>query len=145
MAKRCDWVLPLFYLSERAKRIILIGGGLARLIRRVIRVVYSCELVHGAEIPRSCEFVHAGLGVVIGSGAVFGERCVIHQNVTVGTDLGDENGKYPHIGDDVVLCAGCCVIGDVSIGDGAIVGANAVVTKDVPPRATVVGANRLLP
>lgn len=137
-------VLPIFYASERVRCLKLVGGGLSRLLRRLNRIVYSCEIVHGAQIPPSCIFVHGGLGVVIGSGVVLGERCIIHQNVTIGTDLGQTNGLYPHIGNDVILCAGCCVIGNVMVGDGAIIGANAVVTRDVSPGATVVGANRIL-
>ncbi len=137
-------VLPIFYAPERVRCLKLVGGGLSRLLRRLNRIVYSCEIVHGAQIPPSCIFVHGGLGVVIGSGVVLGERCIIHQNVTIGTDLGQTNGLYPHIGNDVILCAGCCVIGNVMVGDGAIIGANAVVTRDVSPGATVVGANRIL-
>ena len=137
-------VLPIFYAPERVRCLKLVGGGLSRLLRRLNRIVYSCEIVHGAQIPPSCIFVHGGLGGVIGSGVVLGERCIIHQNVTIGTDLGQTNGLYPHIGNDVILCAGCCVIGNVMVGDGAIIGANAVVTRDVSPGATVVGANRIL-
>ena len=144
MGRRADLVIPIFQASERVKHLKVIGGGLSRLLRRLNRIVYSCEIVHGAQIPPSCIFVHGGLGVVIGSGVVLGERCIIHQNVTIGADLGQTNGLCPHIGNDVILCAGCCVIGNVMVGDGAIIGANAVVTRDVSPGATVVGANRIL-
>ena len=109
IGRRADLVIPIFQASERVKHLKVIGGGLSRLLRRLNRIVYSCEIVHGAQIPPSCIFVHGGLGVVIGG--------IIHQNVTIGTDLGQTNELYPHIGNDVILCAGCCVIGDVMVGD----------------------------
>jgi serine acetyltransferase len=77
------------------------------------------------------------VGIVIGAGVVFGDRCTIYQNVTIGTKSG--NGKYPRIGSDVVLFSGACIVGDIKIGNRVIVGANSVVTKDIPDDCIVAG------
>ena len=67
-----------------------------------------------------------------------GERCSISQGVTIGV-LGGERDGVPRLGNDVYIGAGAKILGPVTIGDGAIVGANAVVLEDVPPGATAVG------
>ena len=78
--------------------------------------------------------VHA-IGIVIGSGAVIGDNCKIYQQVTIGK----EKGKFPIIGDNVTIYSGAKIIGDVKIGNNAIIGANAVVTRDVPDNCVAVG------
>ncbi|MFJ4160201.1 hypothetical protein [Microbacterium testaceum] len=80
-------------------------------------------------------------GIVVGVGAVVGENCTILQQVTVGAASGAPafGQRYPRVGSGVIFGAGSRIIGDVSIGDGAVVGANAVVVKDVAPNSTVVG------
>jgi serine O-acetyltransferase len=78
------------------------------------------------------------------SQAVIGNRVTIMQQVTIG-DVEQGESVAPVIGDDVYIGAGARVLGDVRVGDGATIGANAVVTRDIPPGATVVGVNRILP
>ena len=68
---------------------------------------------------------------------------IMHQ-VTLGEKSLSLEGGFPTIGDEVFIGAGAKVLGNVSIGHGAVVGANAVVTRNVPPGRTVVGFNRLL-
>ena len=75
-------------------------------------------------------------GVVIHEDAVIGDDCMIMQQVTVGM-IGD--GEVPIIGSRVYIGAGAKIIGKLSVGDGARIGANAVVTKDVPAGCTAVG------
>jgi serine O-acetyltransferase len=75
-------------------------------------------------------------GVVIHEDAVIGDDCMIMQQVTIGM-IGD--GEVPTIGNNVYIGAGAKIIGKVSVGDGARIGANAVVTQDVPPNCTAVG------
>ena len=77
-------------------------------------------------------------GIVINADAVIGDNLQIYQGVTVGSSYG-RNGGIPVIGDNVILCAGCKVVGRVRIGNNVVVGANAVVTRDVPDGCVVAG------
>jgi serine O-acetyltransferase len=110
------------------------------LLSRLIRVVYNsdiqCRLPPGLHLPHP-------YGVVIHPQAVIGQRVTVMQQVTIGGK--DRSEKVaPIIGDDVYVGAGARVLGDVRIGRGAVIGANAVVTRDIPAGATVVGANRII-
>lgn len=79
------------------------------------------------------EIAH-GIGIVIHQSSVVGDGTKIYQNVTIGSG---EHG--PRIGDNCILGAGCCILGDIVIGNNVRVGANAVVLKDIPDNCTVVG------
>ena len=99
----------------------------------------GAEIRPQARIGPGLNIKHPG-GIVIGWGVSIGANCTILQNVTIGESLnsyGDHS--YPSIGHDVTLCAGSVIIGKIEIGDGAVVGANAVVLSDVPAGATVAG------
>ena len=106
-------------------------------IYRVMRVLLSCDIPYTVKIGHGTTFVHNGLGCVVNGDAVIGDNCRILQNVTIG-GRGDNSG-VPIIGNDVLIGAGACVLGGVKIGDGAKIGANAVVVKDVPSGSTAVG------
>lgn len=99
------------------------------------------SVVTGADIPVNCQ-IGGGLllphpnGVVIHPGATIGPNCLIFQQVTIGA--GGKPG-FPRIGGHVDIGAGAKVLGGVTIGDHARIGANAVVTSDIPARATAVG------
>ena len=71
--------------------------------------------------------------------AVFGSNCVIYQNVTIGRRDIVRSPKAPCFGDNITVCAGACVLGDIKIGDNAIIGANAVVLVDVPHNCIAIG------
>ena len=79
---------------------------------------------------------------MISTDATFGEDVVIGRQVTIG----NRNGMCApsRIGNRVYFAAGAKVLGDISIGDDVVIGANAVVTRDVPANAVIVGANRIL-
>lgn len=112
----------------------------ARLVEGRLQRKYGVYLSRFASFPDSLDLRHP-VGVVIGEGVTLGERVTIYQNVTVGgARLGDwKAGNYPTIGDDAVIFAGAVIVGKVTIGRNAIVGANAVVNRDVPNYATVAG------
>ena len=74
-------------------------------------------------------------GINIGTGTVIGDDCTVYQGVTLGKD----KGLYPTIGNGVTIFSNAVVLGSVTVGDGAIIGAGAVVTKDVPAGAIVAG------
>ena len=77
------------------------------------------------------------MGIVIHRRVVIGDNCEIAQHVTIGGRSG--HADVPVIGNQVFIGAGAKVLGPIRIGDGAIIGANAVVLKDVPPLAVVAG------
>jgi len=79
------------------------------------------------------------MGVVIGETTVVGNDCVIYQGVTLGGTSLKQEKRHPTLGDRVIVGAGAKVIGALTIGDGARVGANSVVIHDVPPDTIVVG------
>ncbi|HEY0222614.1 MAG TPA: serine acetyltransferase [Lactovum miscens] len=93
-----------------------------------------------AEIKQLPNFRHGFHGIHISSTASIGSNVTIFQQVTVG----DEKNLSPCIGDDVLIGAGAKIIGGVYVGNRVKIGANAVVTKDVPADCTVVGFNRII-
>lgn len=135
----------LLRLLRLARRLREAGVPLApRVIGRLIRVLYSCEISYLARIDESVVFPHKGLGVVIGDEVQIGARCRILQNVTIGGRGGVPGG--PTLDEDVLVGAGASVLGPVHVGAGASIGANAVVLHDVPPGYVAVGVPaRLLP
>lgn len=81
------------------------------------------------------------VGIVIGMKVKLGKNCTIYQNVTIGTKDTEDFlvGKYPQIGNNVTIYPNAVIIGDITIGDNAIIGANSLVNKSVPANKTVVG------
>jgi serine O-acetyltransferase len=110
---------------------------LPRLFSVVNRVVFSCQLPCSARLGAGVELGYWGLGIVVHSRAVIGARTLIRQNVTIGTR--HKGGDVPEIGSDVVIGAGAVLVGGIKVGDGAVIGANSVVNRDVPSGAVVVG------
>jgi len=112
---------------------------LARLTSQLGRWLTGIEIHPGAKIGR-CVFIDHGMGVVIGETAEVGDGCTIYQGVTLGGTLLTRGAKrHPTLGRGVIVSAGAKVLGGFTVGDGARVGSNAVVLKEVPPGATAVG------
>ena len=109
------------------------------LVSRIYTLILNCDI--GMALPESVFLPHP-FGIVVSRGVEFGEDVVIGQQVTIGNRGGMM--AAPKIGHRVYIGAGAKILGPLTIGDDAVVGANAVVTKDVPAGATVVGANRVL-
>jgi serine O-acetyltransferase len=111
----------------------------ARFISNVSRWWTGIEIHPGAAIGRRV-FIDHGMGIVIGETAEVGDECTIYQGVTLGgTSLYKGTKRHPTLGKGVVVSAGAKVLGGFTVGDGARVGANAVLLKPVPPGATAVG------
>ena len=109
-----------------------------RLIMTIARWLTGVEIHPSATIGRGL-FIDHGMGVVIGETAVIGNNVTLFQGVTLG-GTGKERGKrHPTIGDNVVIGTGAKVLGNITLGKGSMVGANAVVIRDVPEHSTVVG------
>ena len=111
---------------------------IARIISQMAKFFTGIEIHPAAKIAPGV-FIDHGAGVVIGETAEVGEGTVIYQGVTLG-GTGKECGKrHTKVKKNCVISAGAKVLGGITVGDCAKVGAGAVVLKDVPPHATVVG------
>lgn len=85
-----------------------------------------------------------GVGVVIGETAVIGNDVLVYHGVTLGGKTLDPVKRHPTVGDRVIIGAGAKLIGAITIGDDCAIGANAVVTKDMPKGTVAVGVNARL-
>lgn len=109
-----------------------------RAISQVARFLTGIEIHPGARIGDGL-FIDHGMGVVIGETSIIGNDVTLFQGVTLG-GTGKETGKrHPTLGDNVVIGTGAKILGNIHIGDNSYIGANAVILKDVPANATVVG------
>lgn len=110
-----------------------------RFISHVARALTGIEVHPGATIGRRV-FIDHGFGVVIGETAEVGDDCTIYQGVTLGgTSLSKGAKRHPTLERGVIIGAGAKVLGAFTVGEGAKVGSNAVVVKEVPAGATAVG------
>lgn len=114
------------------------------IILKIVKIIYSFySHWYGIQIPL-CTKIGGGLrimhygGIVISKNTIIGKNCTIHQNITIGKEF--INGNSPKIGDNVVIFPSAVIIGDISIGDGAIILANSTVTTNVPPNVMVAGS-----
>ncbi len=110
----------------------------ARLASQLARALTGVEIHPGATIGRRL-FIDHGMGVVIGETAEVGEDVVMFHSVTLGGRSMSHGKRHPTVGDRVTIGAGAKVLGPIVLGDDTQVGANAVVVKDVPAGAVVVG------
>ena len=118
---------------------------IARIISQTIRFFTGIEIHPGAKIGRNL-FIDHGMGVVIGETTEIGDDVTIYHAVTLGgsspsidTERQRHEKRHPTIGDGVVIGSGAQIIGPVKIGKSSRIAANAVVVKDVPENATMVG------
>jgi len=111
---------------------------LGRLTSHVGRWLTGIEIHPGATIGRRV-FIDHGMGVVIGETAEVGEDTTLYHGVTLGGTTWNKGKRHPSLGRNVVVGAGAKILGPIKVGDGAKIGSNAVVVKDVPEGATVVG------
>lgn len=110
---------------------------IARLVADISRTLTGIEIHPGAKIGKRLVIDH-GVGCVIGETAEIGDDCVIFHGVTLGGLKFDPVKRHPTVGNNVLIGTGAKVLGPIKIGDGAKIGANAVVTKDVTPGARIV-------
>lgn len=143
MRKLCKFLYGYIFLSDCRVRYLvrfLIGlknrkfvGLFSFFIRESLRKKYHVVIAKNSVIG-SIVLPHPH-NVVIGEGVRIGNNCTIYHDVT----LGQNCGHYPNLGDNVIIYTGAKVIGNVTIGNNSIIGANAVVTSDVPENAIVGG------
>jgi len=111
---------------------------LARLVSHASRWLTGIEIHPGATIRRRF-FIDHGMGVVIGETAEIGDDCTLYHGVTLGGTSWNKGKRHPTLGKGVVVGAGAKILGPITVGDGARIGSNAVVVRDVPPGATAIG------
>jgi serine O-acetyltransferase len=114
----------------------------ARLLSHLARWITGIEIHPAAVIGRRV-FIDHGMGVVIGETAMIGDDVLLYHGVTLGGVSRGETAKggrrHPIVGNGVMLGAGAKLLGAITVGDGAQIGANSVVTRDVPANAVMVG------
>ena len=118
---------------------------LAPLWRNVLLIKHTCDVGREADIGPGLDLPHPW-GVVLGH-AKIGRNCVLYHNVTIGAQArhqirpGLHQRAYPIVGDDVVIYCGAVLVGPITIGDRAIIGANTLVDRDVPADTLVAQAD----
>ncbi|EHJ01876.1 serine O-acetyltransferase [Clostridium sp. DL-VIII] len=112
---------------------------MARLISQLSRFFTGIEIHPGAKIGKGL-FIDHGMGVVIGETTEIGDNVTLYHGVTLGGTGKDKGKRHPTIEDDVLIGTGAKVLGPIIVGKGAKIGANAVVVKNVPAKATAVGS-----
>jgi serine O-acetyltransferase len=144
-----DWTRPGFRavvvhgvgnlaLTSRRRWMRAAAGRLYRPLQRWVRNHYGIELPHTVKLGRGVVIEHQG-AIVIHGFAEIGDDTIVRQGVTIGNRHLDRRFEAPRIGARVNIGAGAQILGAVTIGDDASVGANAVVLTDVPAGATAVG------
>ena len=118
---------------------------IARIISQTVRFFTGIEIHPGAKIGKNL-FIDHGMGVVIGETSEIGNNVTIYHAVTLGgsspsidSERQRHEKRHPTIGNDVVIGSGAQIIGPIKVGNNARIASNAVVVKDVPENATMVG------
>jgi len=114
---------------------------IARLMSHYHRFLTGIEIHPAAKIGRRF-FIDHGMGVVIGETAEIGDDVMFYHGVTLGGRTMSKGKRHPTVHDGVLVGAGAKILGNITIGKNAIIGANAVVTKDVKPDSVIVGADQ---
>lgn len=138
LLKREFHIMLLYRLSRQAYRFRM--PWLATLVQRINIVLFSIEISYKIEIAGGVKINH-GIGTVIGDAEIHG-GVVIFQNVTIGVNYPEwthSNKKkgYPVIEENVVIFPGAVIVGPITVGKNSIIGANAVVTRDVLPGSVI--------
>jgi len=152
-AARSRLEVALLYPSVHALFLYRIANALwrrgwkfaGRAISQLARTLTGIEIHPGATIGRRF-FIDHGMGVVIGETAEIGDDVMLYHGVTLGGTSLKQGKRHPTLEDGVIVGAGAKILGPVTIGANARIGANAVVVKDVPAGATAIGiAARVIP
>lgn len=123
----------------------------AKLMWSRIRSKYSCDIYPGIKCGKDLRIEHP-MWICLGKTTELGDNVRVYNGVCVIAKVtGDEERlatkarRHAIIGDNVILCNGCVIIGPVTIGNDCIIGARAIVTRDVPARSVVIGVNQIRP
>ena len=111
---------------------------LGRFVSNSGKILTGIEIHPAVKIGKNF-FIDHGMGIVIGETTVIGNNVSIYQGVTLGGTKWEKKKRHPNISDNVVIGAGAKVLGPISVGKNSKIGANSVVTKNVPANTVVVG------
>lgn len=119
---------------------------ISRILELINHLICACSVSIDAEIGNRTIFYHRGIGCVVHPKAVIGEDCKIFQGVTIGSKWSKASclGEAPRIGNNVMIGAGAVILGNITIGDDSIIGANAVVTHSIPKNSLAVGVPAII-
>jgi serine O-acetyltransferase len=131
--------------NKRAERLYRLSNWLYRkgipllpiFFMNLNALCHGIEIHYATKIGRNLKILHSR-GIVIGRNAVIGNNVKIYSGVVLGVKI-PNSGEQPIIEDNAILGTGAKILGDITVGQGAVVGANAVVLNDVPPGAVAVG------
>lgn len=130
----------IFRMNRENGHVLVVLFGLKiRFKNPIVSQLGDCCFIPNLQrlLDNNTKFAHP-IGVVIDEDVIIGKNCCFYQNVTIGKKYGTHGGS-PVIGNNVRIYANACVIGDIKIGDNAVIGAGSVVTHDVPANAVVAG------
>jgi serine O-acetyltransferase len=145
-AARSGWEVLLLYPGLHALWMHRIAHELwendqsfsARAVSHINRFVTGIEIHPAAQVGRRVVIDH-GMGVVVGETATIGDGCLLYKGVVLGGTTLSHGKRHPQLGANVVVGSNACILGYISVGDGARVGSGSVVVRPVPAQATVVG------
>ncbi len=121
-------------LGQTLNEVPILGRILSILIEYVLRIIFSVDISMRTQIGPGFVIAH-GQNIVIGSGSVIGDNCLIFNGVTLGNkDLNAvSTGNQPTLRNNVTVCTGAKILGNIIVGEASVIGANAVVVKDCEP------------
>ena len=134
--KYCFWLRLSTY--AKTKKILLPFYLIAVILHRHYTFKLGIQIPIGLDVGGGLSFNHFSC-IIINKYCTIGQNCTIFHGVTLGLKLGGANSGVPIIGDNCVLGPGCKILGGITIGDNVFVGANAVVTHDIPSGCIVAG------
>lgn len=137
------WALEIhrfgrFTLRIRPRPLRAVFRAVHIFLSKLSEIAFGISLPAQAQIGRRLLIEHFG-GIIVHGSAVIGDDCIIRQGVTIGMSHRERYSEAPRIGDRVDIGAGAKLLGGISIGDDAAIGANAVVLHDVPANHAAVG------
>ena len=135
--------LKCYYCSLEFRIIVLIrimqnikSQIIKKMIKKKLKLKYGIDIGLNSKIGERLKIRH-GIGLVIGENVKIGNDCTIYHAVT----LGQRNGEYPRLENNIVIYPGAMILGGITIGENSIIAANAVVTKNIEKNSFIIGTN----
>lgn len=114
-----------------------------KILYNLIMLIFQCEIPFAAKIDGGARIRHLN-GIIINDNTIMGKNCTLFHQVTIGSNEHKKINGGAIIGDNVYIGCGAKVIGNITIGNDTIIGANAVVTKNVEKNSTVIESNKIM-